>query len=49
MEFFLSIDSLRVDASVATLWERFDSSDWGTNCVLTPESSYKQSNFEGSN
>ena len=44
--FVLRKHSLRVDASMGTLWERFDSSIWGTKCVLTPESSYKQSNFQ---
>ena len=34
---------------MATLWERSDSSTWGTKCVLTPESSYKQSNSEAPN
>ena len=44
--FFLSKHSLRVDASMATLWERSASSIRGTKCVSTPESSYKQSNFQ---
>ena len=34
--FFLPIRSLRVDASMGTLWERSDFSIWGTKCVLTP-------------
>ena len=45
MEFFLWKRFLRLDASMGTLWERFDSSIWERNIFLTPLASCKQSHF----